>query len=156
MLKGLMGEILVKLNLNYKLENIDSLIEGIVEIVFYDSKIKPINIIKNTSNLIENKIKIENLINNYLKGHNKKMILIVDNMDRIDTDKVKFLLKSISTILKIERTIYVLLYDSKIIEKELHKMFGTSEDNHETKYMDKIVQLKIDVPKIDQNCMKYC
>lgn len=130
----------------------DSFIDSVIDIVFYDSKINFSSFFKTTKKNIENKIKVENLVNNYLKNQNKKLLLIIDNMDRIDIDKVKFLLKSVSAILDFERTIYVLLYDETIIEKELSKIFGTEEYNK--KYLDKIVQLKIDVPPVDLDVLE--
>lgn len=148
MLKGLIDTILNNMNLNFKAEETNQLIDSIIEIVFYDTKPNISNFLKLVNKNISNKNKIEKMINNYLQNENKKLLLIVDNMDRIDIEKIKFLLKSISTILNFEKTIYVLLYDEDIIEKELNKMFGTTTDVN-AKYLDKIIQLRIDVPPID-------
>ena len=152
MLKGLIDEILNELNLNYRLENVEEFSNSIIDLVFYDRKINFSSFFKKTTKNIENKIKIENLVNTYLKSHNQKLFLIIDNMDRIDADKIKFLLKSISTIINFEQTIIVLLYDENLIEKELKKMFGTEEQK--IKYLDKIIQLKIDVPEINPDFLE--
>ena len=147
MLKGLIDKILGGMNIDYKLENINQLVDSIIEVVFYDNKPNISNFLKLVNNNITNKYEVENMVNNYLQNENKKLLLIVDNMDRIDIEKIKFLLKSISTILNFEKTICVLLYDDTIIERELNKMFGTSDSN--AKYLDKIIQLRIDVPQVD-------
>lgn len=147
MLKGLIDKIFNGMNLNFNLEDVDQLVEGIIEVVFYDVKPNLNSFFKLINNNIMKKSKVENMVNNYLQNENKKLLLIVDNMDRIDVEKIKFLLKSVSTILNFEKTIYVLLYDERIIEKELNKMFNTPESN--AKYLDKIIQLKIDVPPVD-------
>lgn len=149
MLKGLIERIMIKIDLNPKIENLDQLVNSIIDVVFVDSKNSFRSILNSGIKNIQSKIKVENIINNYLLKHGKKMILIMDNLDRIDSNKIKFMLKIISTTLNLKNTINLLLYDDSIIQKELDKCFGT--DGLNAKYMDKIVQLKIDVPEIDSN-----
>ena len=149
MLKGLIEQIMINIDLNPEIEDLDQLVNSIIDVVFYDSKNSFKSILNSGIKNIQSKIKVENIINNYLLKHGKRMILIIDNLDRIDSDKIKFMLKIISTTLNLKNTINLLLYDDSIIQKELDKCFGT--DGLNVKYMDKIVQLKIDVPEIDSN-----
>lgn len=149
MLKGLIERIMIKIDLNPKIENLDQLVNSIIDVAFVDSKNSFRSILNSGIKNIQSKIKVENIINNYLLKHGKRMILIIDNLDRIDSNKIKFMLKIISTTLNLKNTINLLLYDDSIIQKELDKCFGT--DGLNAKYMDKIVQLKIDVPEIDSN-----
>lgn len=149
MLKGLIEQIMINIDLNPEIEDLDQLANSIINVVFSDSKNSFKSILNSGIKNIQSKIKVENIINNYLLKHGKRMILIIDNLDRIDSDKIKFMLKIISTTLNLKNTINLLLYDDSIIQKELDKCFGT--DGLNVKYMDKIVQLKIDVPEIDSN-----
>ena len=149
-LKGLIDQILYNMNLDFKIEDIDSLVDSFIDIVFYNSPTFLNKILKTQK--LKQKIKIENIINNYLNNQNKKMILVIDNLDRIDSSKINFLLKCISTVIDFENTIIVLLYDENIIEGELKELFGTRNNNN--KYMEKIVQLKIGIPPIDSSAME--
>lgn len=149
MLKGLIEQIMINIDLNPEIEDLDQLVNSIIDVVFYDSKNSFKSILNSGIKNIQSKIKVENIINNYLLKHGKRMILIIDNLDRIDSNKIKFMLKIIATTLNLTNTINILLYDNSIIQKELDKCFGTAGLN--VKYMDKIVQLKIDVPEIDSN-----
>lgn len=149
MLKGMVEQIMINIDLNPEIEDLDQLVNSIIDVVFSDSKNSFKSILNSGIKNIQSKIKVENIINNYLLKHGKRMILIIDNLDRIDSDKIKFMLKIISTTLNLKNTINLLLYDDSIIQKELDKCFGTEGLN--VKYMDKIVQLKIDVPEIDSN-----
>lgn len=149
MLKGLIEQIMINIDLNPEFEDLDQLVNSIINVVFSDSKNSFKSILNSGIKNIQSKIKVENIINNYLLKHGKRMILIIDNLDRIDSDKIKFMLKIISTTLNLKNTINLLLYNDSIIQKELDKCFGT--DGLNVKYMDKIVQLKIDVPEIDSN-----
>ena len=150
MLKGIIDRVLNEINLSSKLENIEELIDNLIDIVFYNGKNNIGSIFKISKNDIASKTKIENLVNKYLKNHNKKLLLIIDNMDRINTSKINFLLKCSASIINFEQTILVLSYDEKIIETKLDKKFGTKGK----KFLDKIIQLKIDVPKIDFKCLE--
>lgn len=149
MLKGLIEQIMINIDLNPEIEDLDRLVNSIIDVVFSDSKNSFKSILNSGIKNIQSKIKVENIINNYLLKHGKRMMLIIDNLDRIDSNKIKFMLKIISTTLNLKNTINLLLYDDSIIQKELDKYFGT--DGLNVKYMDKIVQLKIDVPEIDSN-----
>ena len=149
MLKGLIEQILINTDLNAGIENLDLLVNSIINVIFSDSKKYILPIINSEIKNVQSKIKFENIINNYLIKHDKRMILIIDNLDRIDSDKIKFMLKIISTTLNLKNTITILLYDDLIIQKELDKCFGTTDSK--VKYMEKIVQLKIDIPQIDIN-----
>ncbi len=149
MLKGLIEQIMINIDLNPEIEDLDQLVNSIIDVVFYDSKNFFKSILNSGIKNIRSKIKVENIINNYLLKHGKRMILIIDNLDRIDSNKIKFMLKIIASTLNLTNTINILLYDNSIIQKELDKCFGTAGLN--VKYMDKIVQLKIDVPEIDSN-----
>ena len=149
MLKGLIEQILINTDLNEEIENLDLLVNSIIDVIFSNSKKYIVPIINSEIKNVRSKIKFENIINNYLIKHDKRMILIIDNLDRIDSDKIKFMLKIISTTLNLKNTISILLYDDLIIQKELDKCFGTEDSN--IKYMEKIVQLKIDIPQIDVN-----
>ena len=149
MLKSLIEQILINTDLNEEIENLDLLVNSIIGVIFSNSKKYIVPIINSEIKNVRSKIKFENIINNYLIKHDKRMILIIDNLDRIDSDKIKFMLKIISTTLNLKNTISILLYDDLIIQKELDKCFGTEDSN--IKYMEKIVQLKIDIPQIDVN-----
>lgn len=149
MLKGLIEQIMINIDLNPEIEDLDQLVNSIIDVVFYDSKNSFKSILNSGIKNIQSKIKVENIINNYLLKHGKRMILIIDNLDRIDSNKIKLMLKIIASTLNLTNTINILLYDNSIIQKELDKCFGTADLN--VKYMDKIVQLKIDVPEIDSN-----
>lgn len=149
MLRGLIEQIMINIDLNTGIENLNELVNAVIAIVFSNYKNPFKSILNSEIKNIQHKAKLENIINNYLHKHGKRMILIIDNLDRIDSEKIKFMLKIISTTLNFNNTINVLLYDDTIVQRELDRCFGTEDAN--IKYMEKIVQLKIDVPEIDSN-----
>lgn len=145
MLHSFLTEILKQTNYGLSSKNNESLIQEVINAIF-GTKITGIGkiIIEEIRN-IKGNVEISKIVNNYLLSNNKKLLIIIDNLDRIDANKAFFLIKCIESIVKFNRTINILLYDEEILNKILKEKF-----NYEKNYMDKLVQLKIDVPETDK------
>ena len=147
MLQSFLKQILDEINYSYEKAN-DDLIQGVINTIF-GNKIKGLGrIIANEINDIKGNVEIYKVVNNYLTSNNKKLLIIIDNMDRIDANKAFFLIKCVETIVKFNRTINILLYDEDILNEILQEKF-----HYRKKYMDKLVQLKIDIPETDKNTL---
>lgn len=83
-------------------------------------------------------------INEYLRLCGKKVVFFIDNLDRIDDEKVLLLFKMIGTILDFNRVIYVVSYDSDKVRKIFDENLNV--DYH---YLEKIIQMQINVPEND-------
>ena len=145
-LKGLLLKIATKLEITKEYDDVDDMINYIIEAVFSSKSSIISNMLKKIISIFRSKDDLNEIITQKLKRENKNMILIIDNLDRIDNEKAVFLIKSIKTIANYSNTIYLLLYDEEIINVCLNEMFNTSN-----KYMEKIVQLKIDIGEVDLN-----
>lgn len=146
-------KVILKAFLNKILNNIqfiidestkETLIQDVINVVF-DSKIASLgNLLNKEFKKLNTEPEISSVVNNYLINNDKKMLIIIDNLDRIDSEKAFFLIKCIDSIIKFKKTINILLYDEDIIDEILDQKF-----NNGKKYMNKLVQLKIDVPEVD-------
>lgn len=145
MLESFLDKILNIMNFNISLSNKNEIIQEIITSIFpsnYHSLIKYIiNEIKSTKVQPD----ITNIVNDYLESNKKKLLIIIDNLDRIDGEKALFLIKCLDTVLNFENTINILLYDEEIINRVLSDKF-----NFNAKYMEKLVQLKVEIPIIDK------
>ena len=81
----------------------------------------------------------------YVKGINKSIVFVVDNMDRAEGNNIIFLLKLIGTVFDIPNIIYVLSYDRDRIN-EIFK--DTKQIN--PKYLEKIINQEIKVPLLQE------
>lgn len=143
-LKAFLNEVLNNIQYTVDQSVKEILVQNVINIIF-DSKIAGLgNLLNNELKKINTEPEISNVVNNYLLNNDKKMLIIIDNLDRIDPEKAFFLIKCIDSIIKFKRTINILLYDEDIIDEILNKKF-----NNGKKYMNKLVQLKIDVPEVD-------
>ncbi|MDN5050571.1 KAP family P-loop NTPase fold protein [Aliarcobacter butzleri] len=87
--------------------------------------------------------KIKLRINEYLKSLNKKIVIIVDDIDRLTDQETEFIFRLTKGIADFDNLIYILLYDKSIVAKSLQTF--KKEDGE--KYLEKIVQYSLPVPK---------
>lgn len=110
------------------------------------------NIGYSIDNIFENNINIDRIkliINNYLESNNKKIVLVLDNLERCSSEHILFILKVIHNLFNFKRIIYILSYD----EISMKKHFESNLDI-DYSYLEKIVQLEFSVPKLDDNVLR--
>lgn len=88
--------------------------------------------------------RIKERIKSYCEQQDITIVFFIDNIDRIDADKIIFLFKLIGNVFDLPRIIYVLSYD----EKRLHRILvdTLAIDPH---YTEKIIQQIIRIPRLD-------
>lgn len=108
-----------------------------------------VNLLSSERKIMNN---IKNTINGYLKTNNKRVVFIIDNIERTEANNILTIFKVISNILNLHRFIYVLSYD----EKEMREIFNNKlQVNYD--YVEKIVQLPLTTPKISSvDMMRIC
>ena len=83
-------------------------------------------------------------INEYLRLCGKKIVFVIDNLDRVEDEKVLFLFRLIGTVLNFDRVIYVVSFDPNKVEKIFNEKL-----NIDYRYLEKIIQMQISVPEND-------
>ena len=74
----------------------------------------------------------------------KKILIVIDDIDRLTDQETEVLFRLIKGIADFDNLIYILLFDKKLVAKSLRKY----KDEDGEKYLDKIVNYSISVPKI--------
>ncbi len=120
-----------KLELEYKKLK-GKLLEGLQ----YISILNYINDEKHLVNLDVNKI-----IEKYLKTEKKKIIFVIDNIDRASSDNIRFLFNIINNVFNFPNVIYILLYDKVIVD-------GIMDKNSDKKFIDKVIDYELYVPEL--------
>ena len=85
---------------------------------------------------------IGKVINEYLETSGKKLVFIIDDIERADPDKIFLLFNLISNLFYLNHIIYVLPYD----KEQLNSIF--EQRGIKTEYLKKIIQAEVSVPKI--------
>lgn len=95
---------------------------------------------------IDNKKSLESLkgeISQLLNKLNQKIIVIIDDIDRLTDKETEFIFRLTKGIADFDNLIYIMLYDKGVVSKSLEKF--KSENGQ--KYLEKIVQYSLSVPK---------
>ena len=145
MLESFLDKILNTMNFNISVSNKNEIIQEVITSIFPSNYHSLIKYILNEIRSPKVQPDITNIVNDYLESNKKKLLIIIDNLDRIDGEKALFLIKCLDTVLNFENTINILLYDEEIINNVLNDKF-----NFSAKYMEKLVQLKVEIPIIDK------
>ncbi|PZT47189.1 hypothetical protein B6S12_10400 [Helicobacter valdiviensis] len=95
---------------------------------------------------------IKENINNYLTDteFNKKIIIVIDDLDRLADTDIQKIFQLVRSIADFKNTIYILSYDEEIVSKALDKI----QKDKGGKYIEKIVQVPIKLPKISQENLR--
>lgn len=145
--RGMFDTILSKTGFKYSTSKSKNMVDNLYSALFSDDNKKKIRAlgIYNEDNFTEiNKIK--SMINNYIKINNKKLVFIIDNIDRIEKENITLIFKLVNNILDFENVTYILAFDDKKIKEIMKDDLKIDYD-----YLKKIVQLEVKVPKIDSN-----
>ena len=113
-----------------------------------------INTIQNKSNIFLDSVFDKNIndeidelkddINDIIKCNNKKIIVVIDDIDRLDKEQIIFVFKAVKTLLNFENIVYILCYDEERIKKVFEKELKVDSD-----YLKKIIQCSVNVPQIE-------
>ena len=95
---------------------------------------------------------IKNEISKELSDLNSKIIIIIDDIDRLTDLEVKQIFKLVKSIADFKNIIYILCFDKQMVLKSLENEQTYSPE----KYIEKIVQIPIDVPKIEKFALEEC
>lgn len=121
------------------------------EIEKYYNKIKDINdsfinnTVLNLFSFLNEKNTPEDLkedINNHLKSIDKKVVVFIDDLDRLDKKEIVEVLKLIRNTGSFSNTIYVVAFDRAYITSALKEI----NDYNPDKYLEKIFQLETTIP----------
>ena len=86
-------------------------------------------------------------INNELTNFDKKIIIVIDDIDRLCDDEIREIFQLVKSIADFKNTIYILSYDREIVTKALDK----TQQGKGEEYLEKIVQVPLVLPYISKN-----
>lgn len=88
----------------------------------------------------------ENVIN-LLRKQEKRILMVIDDIDRLSNEQICQVFQLITSVAKFPNTTYLLVFDKEIVVKALEKVQEGSGDE----YLEKIIQMPIQIPDINQN-----
>lgn len=88
-------------------------------------------------------------INEYLRLCGKKIVIFIDNLDRVNDEKIFFLFKLIGNVLDFDRVIFVVSFDPEVVRRIFEEQSNIGYD-----YLEKIIQMQIRVPEYDKDVLR--
>lgn len=92
--------------------------------------------------------RIKKIINNYLESNDKRIILVLDNLERCSSENILFILRTIHNLFDFNRIIYVLSYDETAMKKHFENNLDIDYS-----YLEKMIQLEFSVPTLDKSIL---
>ncbi len=96
--------------------------------------------------ILKNKVDLEQQrdnISHILSSKEKKLIVIIDDIDRLESEQLKVILQIVKSSANFPNVIYILSYDREIVENVISNLYGK-----ENNYLDKIIQLPVSLPLV--------
>lgn len=93
---------------------------------------------------------IKKELNKAIKEKNQKIIIIMDNIDRLYDTEICSIFQLVKSIADFPKTIYLLSYDRNIVISALNHIHNGKGD----KYLEKIVQIPLEMPLINKKYLK--
>lgn len=143
MFRAMVDAIISKIGFKFSVVETKRIVDNLTNIIF-----GYVNIKNGSFEISENKEvqRIRNIINIYLKENNKRIVFIIDNIERANKDNILLILKSAFSILNFDRMIYVISFDKEHLKKILSESLDTDYE-----FLEKIIQNEIQVPPISQS-----
>lgn len=85
-----------------------------------------------------------------LKEANKKILVLVDDIDRLTKNEITQLFRVVKSVADFPNIIYLLAFDKAIVSKALQEVLSTSGDS----YLEKIIQFSLDLPIPDKTTLR--
>lgn len=82
-----------------------------------------------------------------LKEHKQKIIVVIDDIDRLSNQEIKLIFQLVNTVAKFPNTIYLLSFDKEIVARALTEV----QQYDGEKYLEKIIQVPIEIPDVSND-----
>jgi predicted KAP-like P-loop ATPase len=94
--------------------------------------------------------KLREEIKKSLKKQNKRILVVIDDIDRLEPEEINSMFRVIKAVSDFPKTTYLLAFDKDIIVKALGSIQKISDSKYGEEYLEKIVQVPIYLPSVDK------
>lgn len=95
---------------------------------------------------------IKSKIEKLLEVSNRKIVVYIDDVDRLDGEEIKSIFKLVRLVADFPNIIYIIALDEEIVTSALSTIYSKGDNSQEEarKYIEKFIQVPIYLPKIDR------
>jgi predicted KAP-like P-loop ATPase len=103
-----------------------------------------------SATLLEQKKRIEN----FIIEANTNIVVFIDDIDRLSVTEIQSVFKLVKLVGEFPRIAYVLAFDNELIASALGRQFGKGEQANGYDYLEKIVQVPLQLPKAHKSSLR--
>ena len=86
-------------------------------------------------------------IQNLLKNVKEKIVIVIDDIDRLTDDQIRCVFQLVTVVCKFPNISYLLAFDRAVVEKALDNI----QKDRGNEFLDKVIQVPISVPRISRD-----
>lgn len=95
-------------------------------------------------------------LENFLEDEKKKIVIMIDDVDRLDKDEIQTVLKLVKLLANFKHTTYILAFDDEMVAKAISGNYGGDKEAGKG-FLEKIVQVPIPLPKLSRDSLEsFC
>ncbi|MCO6507027.1 MAG: AAA family ATPase [Snodgrassella sp.] len=92
-----------------------------------------------------------------LEKAQKRVLILIDDVDRLDKAEIQLLFKIVKLIADFKYTSYILAFDKDIVASALQERYTGANHNAGEAFLEKIIQIPLYLPAIDnKNLQQFC
>ena len=99
---------------------------------------------------------VKSEIERHLKGAKGRVVVLIDDVDRLDEQETHCLVKLVKLVADFPNTSYVLAFDPTRVAKMLAKRYAEPDDSREgISFLEKIVQVGLHLPTVEPSRLRH-
>ncbi|PIT13263.1 KAP family P-loop NTPase fold protein [Snodgrassella alvi] len=92
-----------------------------------------------------------------LEKAQKRVLILIDDVDRLDKAEIQLLFKIVKLIADFKYTAYILAFDKDIVASSLQERYAGANHHAGEAFLEKIIQIPLYLPAIDnKNLQQFC
>jgi len=84
----------------------------------------------------------------------KRLVILVDDIDRLDRDETHAIFKLVKLSASFRHTSYILAFDDVVVASALGERYGAGGEAAGRAFLEKIIQVPLHLPPVDQNSLR--
>lgn len=99
----------------------------------------------------------KNEIDDFLKESTSKLVIFVDDIDRLDKQEIYSLFRLVKLTGDFSNTTYILSFDEMMVASAIGERFGAGNELSGQNFLEKIIQVPLKIPQAQISALKtYC
>ncbi|SNR62863.1 P-loop NTPase fold protein [Flavobacterium sp. ov086] len=101
--------------------------------------------------------KLKARIEKLLKDHQKKVVIFIDDIDRLEKNEIQSIFRLVKLTGDFAYTTYVLSFDENMVASAIAERFGTGDQKAGLNFLEKIIQIPLKLPLAQKTALiNYC